>query len=295
MKVSAFQKIASALVISLGAIATALPVQAGSLINGWNYARDDYSYDGYDSGNLSATSRYDIYGIGIKQVDNTIFVGINASMPLTGISSANTTNNNVGWGDLFLDFNYGNAGNNFATAQGSMIGIRFASTNDSSAPTTGVYTGVTGKAVAGSNSGFASLNHYATNTPNAVIGDLAINDPYFAPYQSAPVPNEIGAYSSKIGEVTQLSVAELASLPSIQPPNDSTHPNRFGFKFDLPSSYTGNFLGSLFLECVNDAVAIKGYVRPVPVPPAIAGILAVGALGGWRAAKRKKQLKSIAA
>ena len=295
MKISVIQKIAASAIISLGAIATALPAQAGSLINGWSYARDDYSYDGQDGGNLSQTSNYDIYGIGIKQVNNTLFVGINASMPLTGIPHANTTNNNIGWGDLFLDFNYGKAGNNFATAQGSMIGIRFSATNDSSAPTTGVYTGVTGKAVAGSNSGFSNLNHYANNTPNAVIGDLAINDPYFALYQSAPVPNEIGKYSSKIGEVTQLSVAELASLPGIQAPNGSTHPNRFGFKFDLPSSYTGNFLGSLFLECINDSVAIKGNVRPVPVPPAIAGILAAGAFGGWRAAKRKKQLKAVAA
>ena len=294
MNKSVFQKIASAVLVSWGAIATTLPAHAGNLINGWDYARDDYSYDGSDANGFSPTSRFDIYGIGVKQVNNEVWVGINASTPLTGASYSSAADGNIGWGDLFLDFGVGST---FSSAQGSMLGIRFAATNDSIAPTTGVYTNVTGKSVALDNSGYTNLNHYANHAPNAVIGDLALNDPYYAAYANAGVPNVINKFSSRIGDVQTLSSLELATLPVISAPNGSTHLNTFGFKFNLPSTYTGSFIGSLFLECINDAVAIKGNVRPVPVPPAIAGILAAGAFGGWRATRRKKQLtaKAVAA
>ena len=293
MKISIIRKVVASVIISLGAIATSLPAQAGTLINGWNYARDDYSYDGVDGNNISATSRYDIYGIGIKEVDNYIYVGINTSMPLTGVASSFAADGNIGWGDLFLDFNYGNS--NFSSAQGSMIGIRFAATNDSGAPTTGVYTNVTAKSVTAENNGFASLNQYSSLVPDARIGDLTVNDAYYAPYASARVPNAIGASSSRIGDVTALLASDLSDLPGLNLAGDNS--SKFGFKFERPVGLSGNFLGSLFLECFNDAVAIKGNLnsKPVPVPPAIAGILAAGALGGWRAAKRKKQLKAIAA
>ena len=297
MKISVIQKIAASAIISLGAIATSLPAQAGTLINGWNYARDDYSYDGVDGSNLSATSKYDIYGIGIKQVDNYIYVGINTSTPLTGVAASSAADGNVGWGDLFLDFNYGNINNSFLSAQGSMIGIRFAATNDSGAPTTGVYKNVTAKSVTAENSGFANLNDYknSTSTKGARIGDLSVNDAYYAPYASVRVPNVIGASSPKIGNVTALSANDLLDLPSLNSSLAGDNSSKFGFKFERPDGFSGNFLGSLFLECFNDSVAIQGNIKPVPVPPAIAGILSAGAFGGWRAAKRKKQLKAVAA
>lgn len=293
MKISVLHKVASALVIAFGAIATSLPAQAGTLINGWNYARDDYSYDGTEGGNLSATSKYDIYGIGVKQVGNDIWVGLNTSTPLTGVANSGAADGNIGWGDLFLDFNYGSAGNNFATAQGSMIGIRFAATNDSGAPSTGVYTNVTGKSVTQDNNGFASLGAYSNQVSGARIGDLAVNDAYYAPYTSIRVPNVISTSSARIGDVTALLASDLSDLPGLNLVGNNS--NKFGFKFNLPSNYSGSFLGSLFLECINDSVAIQGNIKPVPVPPAIAGILAAAVFGGWRAARRKKQLKAVEA
>ena len=289
IKNSDFQKIALTLAVSLGAIAASLPAQAGTLTNGWNYARDDYSYDGTDGGNLSSTSRYDIYGIGVKQVNNEIWVGINTSMLLTGISNSRAADRNIGWGDLFLDFT---GGNSFASAQGSLLGIRFADTNDSSAATTGVYAGVTGKSVTSINNGYPSLNEYAKSVTGAKIGDLgaALNNPYYAAYASANVPNEIGTYSLRVGDVTALLASQLNDLPGLNLAGNNA--NKFGFKFTAPTGYSSNFLGSLFLECINDSVAIQGNIRAVPVPPAIAGILAAGAFGGWRAARRKKQQKA---
>lgn len=295
MNKSFIQKVASALVVALGAIATVLPAQAGTLVNGWNYARDDYSYDGYNNGNLSATSQYDIYGIGIKEVGNEIWVGVSASTPLTGVYSSAAADHNIGWGDLFLDFNYGKPNNSFTSAQGSLIGIRFSATNDSDAPTTGVYTGVTAKSVTQENSGFSSLNQYATYVPNAKIGDLALNDPYYSGYKYARVPNVISSYSSRVGDVTALLPSALADFPN--PALASNNLIKFGFKFERPVGFSGEYLGSLFLECFNDSVAIRGTSRSrsVPVPPAIAGVLVAGALGGWRMTKRKKQLKAVVA
>jgi hypothetical protein len=289
MQISVVQKITSAIVVTLGVLSTGMSAQAGNLVNGWNYARDDYSYDGYGGGDLSATSQYDIYGIGIKEVGNEIWVGISASNPLTGVAYSGATDGNIGWGDLLLDFNYGKPNNSFASAQGSLIGVRFAATNDSGALTTGVYTGVTAKSVTQENSGFSSLSQYTSYVPNARIGDLALNDPYYAAYASARVPNSIGSYSTRVGDVTALLASDLTDLPD--PTLASNNLVKFGFKFERPVGFSGEYLGSLFLECFNDSVAIRGNsTRSVPVPPAIAGIFVAGALGVWQFSKRK-QLK----
>jgi hypothetical protein len=285
MKISVLQKVISAAFISLGAIAVSLPAQAGTIINGWNYARDDYSYDGTGGGDTSATSRYDIYGVGIKEVGSEIWVGITASMPLTGIGNGNAQDGNIGWGDLLFDFNYGKSGNNFLSAQGSMIGVRFAGTNDSGASTTGVYRQVTAKSVTSTNSGFSSVNHYKSAVPNAVIGDLPLDSYYYTPYAGTLVPNVIGTYSNRVGDVTALSASDLSSLPN--PALASANLTKFGFKFDRPTGFSGNYAASLFLECFNDSIAVT---KAVPVPPAIAGIMAAAAFGGWRAS-RKKQIK----
>lgn len=293
MNKSVLSKLLSAVAISLGAIATSLPAQAGTIVNDWNYARDDYSYDGSGSGGFNANSRWDIYGMGYKVVGNDVYVGINSSNSLYGVNSNNT---NVGFGSLFLDFNYGNAGNNFSTAQGSLVGVRFAPNNDFGTNTVGVYTGVTGQSVASSNNGYASYNAYRNSAGNSTAGDLAANDSYFAPYinNGSSLPLEIATGNlfagGNLSYLTQSDLAAIGFPSTIY--QASANPNTFGFKFTLPSQYQGQqFLATLGFECSNDLVS----VRPVPVPPAIAGIFLAGAFGGWRAARRKKQLKVVAA
>ncbi len=292
MKKSVAQKIASAIVVSLGAIATTLPAQAGTLINDWNYARDDYSYDGSGATGFNADSRWDIYGMGYKVIGNDVYVGINSSNSLYGV---NYNGNNIGFGSLFLDFGYGNSGNNFSTAQGtnSLVGIRFAPNNDFGGASVGVYTGVTGQSVAASNSGYSSYNSYTSTAGNSRVGDLASNDSYFSPYINGggSLPLEIATGTLFAGgNLSYLSQTDLTTLgfpPTIY--QASANPNTFGFKFTLPNEYQGRqFLATLGFECGNDVVAVK----PVPVPPAIAGILAASVLGGWRATRRKKQIKA---
>ncbi len=305
MKNSFVWKVASALLISLGALAVSMPAQAGTLINGWHYANDDQLYDGSGgvSGDalFSGTSRYDFYGFGFKQVGQELFVGINTSY----LAGANGTINNVGYGDLFLDFGYDN-GSTFKSAQGSLLGVRFAF-NDS-AVGNGVYTGVTGKSVASTNSGYAKLKTYndkvkADNDnknlsdPNSRFGDLAWNNAYFADYtksDSVAVPNVIASGTKyNDGNVRALSAAVLGDFKFPTNVNlASSNKHIFGFAFTLPEEIRGmSFLATLGFECTNDT--ISGYVpkRPVPVPPAIAGVLVAGAVGGWRI-KRKQQAKA---
>lgn len=298
-------KLASALLISLGALSVSLPAQASTLINGWYYANDDQRYDGSGgvSGDalFSATSRYDFYGFGFKQVKQELFVGINTSY----LAGASGTVNNVGYGDLLLDFGY-SSGSTFSSAQGSLVGVRFAP-NDS-AKGNGVYTGVTGKSVASTNSGYSNLKAYNNKVKadndnknlankNSQFGDLEWNDPYFADYtknDSVAVPNVIASGAKYDGgNVRSLSTADLAAAMFPTTINlTSSYPNIFGFAFTLPEEIRGlSFLATLGFECSNDT--ISGYVpkRPVPVPPAIAGILVAGAIGGWRI-KRKQQAKA---
>lgn len=305
MKIAFVQKIASALLLSLGALSVGLPAQASTLINGWHYANDDQLYDGSGgvSGNalFSGTSRYDFYGFGFKQVGQELFVGINTSY----VAGASGTINNVGYGDLFLDLGYDN-GSTFKSAQGSLLGVRFAF-NDS-AVGNGVYTNVTGKSVASTNSGYTKLNDYnkkvkADNDnknlpdPNSRFGDLTWSNSYFGDYTkntSVAVPNVIATGTKYTGgNVRSLSPADLAA--SMFPTNvniASSNKHIFGFAFTLPEDVRGmSFLATLGFECSNDT--ISGYVptRPVPVPPAIAGILVAGAVGGWRI-RRKQQAKA---
>ncbi|MBD2188311.1 XDD3 family exosortase-dependent surface protein [Pseudanabaena mucicola] len=305
---SVFKKVISASIVALGAIAVSLPAQAGTLINGWNYANDDQLYDG--SGGLSGNanfgpaSRYDFYGMGFKQVGNEIFVGINTSYK----AGTNGVINNVGYGDLFLDFGYDSGSNfQFQNAQGALLGIRFAPNDmNPSSNLNGVYTGVKGKSVAGSNQGYTNLKTYndkvkADNdngNANSRFGDLLWTDPYFAAYTpgSTSIPNVINTGTFANNSVRSLTPAQLAA--QLFPTTVNLASNNkyvYGFAFTLPDQYRGmSFLATLGFECSNDT--ISAYVpRPVPVPPAVAGVLVAGALGGWRAAKRKKTLNAVEA
>ena len=297
MKASIIGKVIASSIIAVGAIATGLPVQAGTLINGWDYARDDYSYDGSDASGFSANSRYDIYGIGFKAVGNEIWVGINSSNQLNGIG----TSPNIGFGDLFLDFS--NGASTFAQSQGALLGIRFAPNSDNIGTIPlGVYTNVTGKSVAANNNGYPDLKNYNDKVKTATGGDsrfgeLLWNDPYYAPYTSgsSSLPNVINTGTAfNGGGLRYLSSAELAdSLFPTTVNLASSNKNILGFAFTLPDQFKGrDFLATLGFDCSNDTIGVK--YKAVPVPPAIAGILIAGVLGGLRAGKRKKQLNAVA-
>ncbi|MDX2254445.1 MAG: XDD3 domain-containing surface protein [Pseudanabaenaceae cyanobacterium bins.39] len=299
MKISFIKKAASIALLALGTLSIGLPAHASTLINGWNYANDDQLYDG--SGGLSGNdnfgpkSRYDFYGIGFKQVGNELLVGINTSYSTTGSNVIS----GVGYGDLLLDFGY-DGGSTFKNAQGALVGIKFA-TNDSGVSAKGVYTGVTGKSVAGTNSGYTSLKSYndkvkADNdnknlaNPNSRFGDLLWSDPYFADYTGGvSIPNVIKTGTLVNQSVRTLTTAELAAQLFPTTVNlPSNNKKVYGFAFQLPSNLKGkSFLATLGFECSNDTVS--AYVpRAVPVPPAIAGLGVAGLFGAWRTRRQTK-------
>lgn len=78
----------------------------------------------------------------------------------------------------------------------------------------------------------------------------------------------------------------------------------FGFKFSRSVLPSGNFIASLFEECLNDAIALRGHldtpapkvdvivppIKSVPEPSGVVGLLIVGLLGGKRILRVKREL-----
>jgi hypothetical protein len=273
---------------------------AGTLYNGWNYAIDP-AYDSLAAGNgpggiTAGGTIYEIYGMAIKDdVDSdSIWVAINSNLPITGKDTGSNavngnpiSNGNIGWGDLFFDFS-GLGNFKAASDANSLFAIRFAAGNDSNVSSTGVYSNVKATSVVAQNDGWSNFYNHNINGvlprtgQNAATGELAWNDPYYAPYTSAGswtqpntlIPNVIGS-GTKIGDITildslQLGVAgfSTAFLPAIGS-------QTFGFKFAKSLLPQADFLATLILECNNDAIAMRGTTKlidppqPVPEPSAM--------------------------
>ncbi|MGA9380358.1 MAG: XDD3 family exosortase-dependent surface protein, partial [Phormidium sp.] len=176
--------------------ATSQQATAGQLYNGWNYGIDAFN-DG------SGGAGYEIKGMAIKEVGDSIFVALTGGMPLTGVANGGAADGNVGWGDLFFNL----SGTNFQTASStnSLFGVRFAGTNDSNAATTGVYKNVSATSVAVANHGYSSLNHYynsgleKANTQGTDLATKQAAYDYFG--QSNAIQNVIGS-GTKVGDIT---------------------------------------------------------------------------------------------
>ncbi|MGD1850432.1 MAG: PEP-CTERM sorting domain-containing protein [Cyanophyceae cyanobacterium] len=272
-------------VASLGAIAclsavSAPQANAGTIVNGWNYAVDSFN-DGY-TGQLGG--KYEFYGIGIKQVGNEVIVGIDSRFDLEGDDP-----NGIEWGDLF--FNFG--GGTMSEGNGDFLAVRFASGNDAGVSGTGVFTNASGQFV---DNGFDSVGDHAATVNSeggfASVGDLAANDPYFdASYN-------VLQSGTKVGDIAMLDEAGLSSygfnlndVPGTigQPESsflsgaDFGERQSFGFKFELPPGMLGQFVAHIAAECFNDSVAIAGEFiadsTDVPEPSLLLGLAGVAGLG----------------
>ncbi|MEM9772835.1 MAG: PEP-CTERM sorting domain-containing protein [Cyanobacteria bacterium P01_D01_bin.73] len=273
---------------SLAAIAcisaiAAPQANAGTIVNGWNYAVDSFN-DGITSNQLGG--RYEFYGIGIKQVGNEVIVGIDSRFDIAGDSGRN-----IFWGDLF--FNFG--GGTMSEGNGDFFAVRFAEDNAAGVTETGVFSDVTGKFV---DKGFNSVALHADRVDNRggdhSVGDLESDDPYFdASY------NVINS-GTKVGDVTVLDEDDLTGLgfdlnavpgaagqveSSTMSGNSSRFGERqsFGFKFELPPGMIGEFVAHIAAECFNDSVAIVGEFiddsADVPEPSILLGLAGIAGLG----------------
>ncbi len=236
------------------------PAEAGTLYRGWNYAIDSFN---------DATARlwsggptdvggniFEIFGLAIKDdvAAGKISVAINANLPKQGATVPYATGyGHTGWGDMF-----------FHTSQG-VFGINFTTNNDSAARTTGVYKNVTAKSVALANDGW-STNRAYTNFVNshggrATMGDLA--------QSASPFGNSTKSLIASGNKIGDIFAADFTGLDFGRFGARGTQ--TFGFSFARSLLPTGDFIASLFQECFNDAIALKGFLpaKPKPVPPPV--------------------------
>ncbi len=281
---------------SLSAISK--PAEAASLYKGWNYAIDSFN-DSITGNNVGGT-KYEIFGLALKQTEDKLFIAINANLPFGGTQSNYADDGHVGWGDLIFNF----SGKNLSTASANsnLFGIRFASKNDSGVAASGVYSQVKAKTVAKAN-GIAldSLGEYnewvKSNGKKPSIGDLGANDPYFN--QATHVQNVI-ASGKKVGDINLLSAGNLSSLGLDFGHFGANGSQTIGLSADRSLFPDGNFILHLAPDCDNDIIALKGkldIVPPesatVPEPSAVLGLTAMGLLFGSSQLGRNKQQKAL--
>lgn len=231
----------------------------------WYYAQDSIAdgVSGFDIGG----NVYEIFGIALKETKDSIWAVINGNMPITGQNGTSADDGNIGWGDLFFNF----SGKDFTTASNNkeLFAVRFAPTNDSLAPTVGLYGEVSAISNTNINSGFSSIiaynnrvNFYGSSAPS--FGDLPANTTYFN--QNGSV-NAIGSGKYLTG-ITNLTLAELqqAGYDSSQFGGRYTH----AFKFD------------------KSAVCQYGSCKSVPEPSSTLALIAAGlGMGGLHLRRQK--------
>ncbi len=224
---------------------------------GWQYAIDSFN-DGV-AGTQVGGNVYEIYNLALRETDDSIWVVLNANMPLTGSEAAAAEDGNIGWGDLFFNF----SGQDFTTANNTsnLFAVRFAETNDSLAPTIGVYSNVTATSTTAINSGFSSIQDYNQHVAvygcqepgcGASMGDLPADSSYFDQTQSF---NAI-ASGKYLADITYLSPSELSQAGYDL--NRFSGQHTIGFKFS------------------KSAICDSGYCQSVPEPSAAAGLVVIG-------------------
>jgi hypothetical protein len=263
---------------------------AAVLYNGWNYAIDSFN-DGV-TGTQIGGGDFEFYGIAVKETSDTAFIAINSNLSLAGYSDPLAQRGNINYGDLFFNF----SGQNFNTANTnrSLFAVRFAEGNDSSVPTTGVYSNVQAKNVTRTNSGFMNLNQYnavvASQGSTPSMGDLTATDPYFSDTGNWTILNSIAA-GTKVGEINFLSQATLTALGLDFSHFNAVGSQTIGFSFDKSAMPSGSYVANFFAECANDAIALQGSFEAVPEPSTWLGTLVGFGILGIGAAKRKIKSK----
>jgi hypothetical protein len=211
---------------------------------------------------------------------------------------------------MFFDFS-GNREFGTSNDNRQLFGIRFAPGNDSKVGVA-VYSNVFGVGVEAHNAGYLNFGRHYNTLPTwqkkqtTNVGDLAWNDTYWGSRYTYSlnrdaVPNVI-AEGDRLGDVTLLDSNSLYAAGFGQGLFQGSQ--LFGFKFSRSLLPSGNFIASLFEECLNDAIALRGHldtpapkpdvivppIKSVPEPSGVIGLLMVGLLGGKRILRVKREL-----
>ena len=247
------------------------PADAGTLYQDWNYGIDAFT-DG------SGGSQYEIKGMAIKETSDSIWVALTGGTPLAGTQDSQARGGSIGWGDLFFNF----SGKDYQTANnaGDLFGIRFAAANDSQVGL-GVYQNAKAISVTTQNRGYGTLEQYYNagyERTNALGTDISTKSDAYSYFSKGSVGNVIGS-GSKVGDVDILSLAQLQGAGLNFNHFSASGSQTIGFKFNKSAVKSGSYTASLFLECLNDGVTVKGDLHSVPEPTALSGLgVVVGAL-----------------
>ncbi len=251
---------------------------AGQLHKGWNYSIDSFT-DG--SGGVD----YEIKGIAIKELEDSIVVG------LSGGLSWDENADNITWGDLFFNF----SGNDFNTASqnGKLLGIKFAN-NDTNLEL-GVYTDVTASTIINPDHDmYESLKQYyqaGWERENTMGTDMQTVAEAYDYLGEGAFQHVIGS-GEKVGEINKLNTSQLANMGLDFGHFSANAPQVFGFEFSKSLIQNGDFergdyLAHLFMECGNDGVALIGNIEDIPEPATLGGLAIVGlALAGRKLQNR---------
>jgi hypothetical protein len=264
---------------TLGQIAVAATVAvcatAGSAkaedYKGWDYAKSSIK-NGVNYAEIGgSTNPFEFYSLAMKDMGDRMVVAINANL------NENGGDDKIAYGDLLFDFT--TKGLKGASESSSLFGVKFN----------------TAKSVATQNSGFSNfdqragyLPRYSTESMTELnnLGDLQTTDAYFDGMRTGDnvILNSIQT-GTKEGDLSMLTGVQLSGMGLDFGHFGETGSRTFGFSFLKPKGFDGNFISTLFAECANDGIALKGIstklvvappVKSVPEPFAIAGLAVVG-------------------
>jgi hypothetical protein len=300
MKNKTFQAIVGLIATASVMGMTTQQAQAGTLLNGWNYAMDSFR-DGTYNGKVGKTSAFEFYGMAFQETADDLIFAFNTNLAFdptnpakTGVVDRKSRGGSISYGDLFLNFT---SPNSFNGAQRNLYAVRFDQTNDTNGQFgVGLYKNVSTTSYTTQNDGYSTVSSH-TNTVNnklkgfADYGDLRANTTYFNQNQAAQTAIASG---TRIGDINFLSKSMLSSMGlnfGAKPINSTQEVGTQTFGFKLSKSAfggqlpKGNFVANLFAECGNDGVVLKGRV---PEPTAMLGLTAVGLMVGAKQMKRRQ-------
>ena len=253
-----------------------LAAHAGTFHQGWTY-----SIDALDDG--SGGPAYEIEGLAIKETADYVYVSVTGGTALTGVETTNAEDGNIGWGDLLFNF----TDDNLNSANGNLWGVRFAATNDSGVSDVGLFRDVTAQSVAAVNNGYDSLGTYysAGYGRDNTLGDIATE---------AAAIDYAGAETPVLSSIsTGTLVGTIDFLTASDASQEGLDFNHFGvgtnqphtFRFNRSLVPDGNFIASLFLECINDGAALISSFQSepsqdVPEPSSLWSLVGLGLLIG---------------
>lgn len=264
-KLRAGRVVAFAAVLVAGASAPSVTM-AGVTFNDWNYAIDSQT-DGSGAGN-----GFEMRGLAFREVNGMAYFAISGKAPLGGVAWGGALNNNISYGDLFLNFSSHNLDTAAEFNDPLVLGIRFAGSNDSlnnvngSNQTLGLFDHLAPVSLMLQNSGYSTLQQYYNSgfgAASGAMGDLSTTTSVINYLGNGAMLPNIGS-GTKIGDIALMDRSALSSL-GLDFAHFSADPNGnnvFGFALSASLLPSGSFTAHLFYECINDGMALFAQTSP---------------------------------